>query len=298
MANGLEKAKAKEQIVNSIRDLYSAKITLPLGNPNLKLVHTNQFLFTELPTDVFELANFDAIAKALNSSYSRYSGYTLNRWYIEACTITNDGSTAKMELELNPFASNVIKFRDERNSFRQAYTNATKPTSTASSNTSSSVKKTKIKSVKSANSTLKGGEGKLIDGLVKKIIGSETRELKKAKLIHKWLQNNVRYSGYECTKYNTVEKCYNNRRHLNCADTARLTRAMMASAGLKCYVVHRSHANGHFWTLIEIDGKIYASDQTGSGSDWNTIWYADGDRRACNSRGGNWDSKNGKKPDC
>ena len=53
MANGLEKAKAKEQIVNSIRDLYSAKITLPLGNPNLKLVHTNQFLFTELPTDVF-----------------------------------------------------------------------------------------------------------------------------------------------------------------------------------------------------------------------------------------------------
>ena len=282
MANGLEKAKAKEQIVNSIRDLYSAKITLPLGNPNLKLVHTNQFLFTELPTDVFELANFDAIAKALNSSYSRYSGYTLNRWYIEACTITNDGSTAKMELELNPFASNVIKFRDERNSFRQAYTNATKPTSTASSNTSSSVKKTKIKSVKSANSTLKGGEGKLIDGLVKKIIGSETRELKKAKLIHKWLQNNVRYSGYECTKYNTVEKCYNNRRHLNCADTARLTRAMMASAGLKCYIVHRTY-NG-------------ASDQTGDGSAWNTVWKRSG--RTGNGGYASYSRKNGKVPDC
>ena len=296
MANGLEKAKAKEQIVNSIRDLYSAKITLPLGNPNLKLVHTNQFLFTELPTDVFELANFDAIAKALNSSYSRYSGYTLNRWYIEACTITNDGSTAKMELELNPFASNVIKFRDERNSFRQAYTNATKPTSTASSNTSSSVKKTKIKSVKSANSTLKGGEGKLIDGLVKKIIGSETRELKKAKLIHKWLQNNVRYTYYECTKYNTVEKCYNNRRHLNCADTARLTRAMMASAGLKCYIVHRTYNGGHFWVVIEIDGKKYASDQTGDGSAWNTVWKRSG--RTGNGGYASYSRKNGKVPDC
>ena len=194
-ATELEKAKAREQLVDSIRDLYSAKITLPLGNPNLKLVHTNQFLFTELPTGVFELANFDAMAKALNSTYSRFSGYTLNRWYIEAVTITNDGSTAKMELELNPFASNVIKFRDEKNSFREAYTNATTSSSSASSSNNSS-SKTKIKSVKTANSTLKGGEGKLIDGLVKKIVGSETDELKKAKLIHDWLKKNVRYSYY------------------------------------------------------------------------------------------------------
>ena len=103
---------------------------------------------------------------------------------------------------------------------------------------------------------------------------------------------------YPCSRYHSAEECLKHKHAINCADTARLTRAMMASAGLKCYVVHRSHANGHFWTLIEIDGKIYASDQTGSGSDWNTIWYAEGDRRACNSRGGNWDVKNGKKPDC
>ena len=79
MSDALSKAKAKEQMVDSVRDLYNVKITLPLGNPNLKLVHTNQMLFTELPEDVFELANFDVIAKALNSSYSRYSGYVLNR---------------------------------------------------------------------------------------------------------------------------------------------------------------------------------------------------------------------------
>ena len=293
MANALEKAKAREQLVDSIRDLYSAKITLPLGNPNLKLVHTNQFLFTELPTNVFELDNFDAIAKALNSTYSRFSGYTLNRWYIEAITITNDGSTAKMELELNPFASNVIKFRDDKKSFREAYTNAT---SSSSSNNSTSSSKIKIKSVKGANSTLKGGEGKLIDNLVKKIVGSETNELKKAKLIHGWLQKNVRYRYYTCTKYNTPEKCYHNRGHLNCADTARLTRAMMASAGLKCYVVHRTYDGGHFWTVIEINGKKYASDQTGSGSAWNTVWKSSG--RTGNGGSAPYSRKNGKVPDC
>ena len=293
MANALEKAKAREQLVDSIRDLYSAKITLPLGNPNLKLVHTNQFLFTELPTNVFELDNFDAIAKALNSTYSRFSGYTLNRWYIEAITITNDGSTAKMELELNPFASNVIKFRDDKKSFRDAYTNAT---SSSSSTNGTSSSKIKIKSVKGANSTLKGGEGKLIDNLVKKIVGSETNELKKAKLIHGWLQKNVRYRYYTCTKYNTPEKCYHNRGHLNCADTARLTRAMMASAGLKCYVVHRTYDGGHFWTVIEINGKKYASDQTGSGSAWNTVWKSSG--RTGNGGSAPYSRKNGKVPDC
>jgi len=149
-----------------------------------------------------------------------------------------------------------------------------------------------------SNSGLAGGEGKTIDELVANIVGSETNELEKAKLVHEWLKANVRYEGYPCSRYHSAEECLKHKHAINCADTARLTRAMMASAGLKCYVVHRSHANGHFWTLIEIDGKIYASDQTGSGSDWNTIWYAEGDRRACNSRGGNWDVKNGKKPDC
>ena len=72
----------------------------------------------------------------------------------------------------------------------------------------------------------------------------------------------------------------------------------MSSAGLDAWVVHRNSNNGHFWTLIKINGKIYASDQTGDGSDWNTIWYAYGDRRSCDSRGGNWDITNGKVPDC
>ena len=144
MSSALSKAKAKEAMVKSIRDLYTIKITLPLGNPNLKLVHTNQMLFTELKEDTFELANFGAIATALNSSYSRYSGYVFNRWYVEGVKINNDGKTAKMELTLNPFPSDVLKFRDEKTGFEKAYTDATSNTSSKSSNSKST--KNKVKS--------------------------------------------------------------------------------------------------------------------------------------------------------
>ena len=113
----LEETKAREEIIKSIRDLCTVKLTLPLGNPNLKLVHTNQFLFTELPNEVFELANMEILAEAMSTnSYTRYSGYSVNRWYIEGVTIRNsaDGE-ATMELTLNPFASPLMDFKDERN---------------------------------------------------------------------------------------------------------------------------------------------------------------------------------------
>ena len=124
----------------------------------------------------------------------------------------------------------------------------------------------------------------------------------KAKAIHEWLRSNVIYSYYECSHYDTPEKCLENKTHLNCADTARLTRAMMSSAGLTAYVVGRSFDGGHFWTVIEIDGKKYASDQTGresagmQGSAWNTVWKSSG--RTTVSDGGKYSSKNGKNPSC
>ena len=288
-----EMAEARNQLSDSIRDLLSLKLTLPLGNPLLKRLHTNMFLYTELPEE-FMLENFSTIAEVLNSTYNRYVGYSLNRWYVENVTITNDGSRFDAEVDLNPFPSSIKKYREGKNKFSEEYKSAVQSKTSSSSITSS---KNTSKSTKSSkNTTLKGGEGKTIDNLVKKIIGSETNELKKAKLIHEWLQKNVRYSGYECTKYNTPEKCYKNRGHLNCADTARLTASMMRSAGLKCYIVHRTYNGGHFWTIIEINGKKYASDQTGNGSAWNTVWAKSG--RVKVSNGGSYSRKNGKVPDC
>ena len=104
-----EKQAAKNEIVDSVRDLLSLKVTLPLGNPDLKLVHTNQFCQTELP-DEFMLDNFGVIAKALNSAYNRNVGYTTNKWYIEGRTITNDMTKFTMDLELNPLASTLLDY--------------------------------------------------------------------------------------------------------------------------------------------------------------------------------------------
>ena len=108
-----------------------------------------------------------------------------------------------------------------------------------------------------SSSGLAGGEGQEIDSLVQEIVGSETDELKKCKLVHGWLKSNVRYSGYECSHYHSAKECLKNKSHLNCADTARLTRAMMASAGLKCYVVHRTTNGGHCGRTSVTDGGSY-----------------------------------------
>jgi len=261
-----EMASARNRLSDSIRDLLSLKLTLPLGNPLLKKLHTNMFLYTELPTE-FVLENFSTLAEVLNSTYNRYVGYSLNRWYIEAVTITNDGTKFDAEVELNPFPSSVRQYRESRLKWEEDYKSAQQ--SNSSSSKTSSKSKTTSKSKK--NTSLKGGEGKVIDNLVKKIVGNETNDLKKAKLIHSWLLDNVTYSGYRNSKYKTPVKCYNNRRHLNCADTSRLTASMFRSAGINCFVVH---STCHYYTVMKYKGKLYCSDATSKQRSFNTYWRA------------------------
>ena len=284
----LLKKEALKKIVEHNRDYLKLDLTLPLGDPALKNVHTNQWLFTELPVE-FDLTNWTIIAEHLNANTNRYEKYVKNRWYIESCDISVEaGGKAEMKLGLNAFASTYQEFTDANKKFQDDYKSATSSTTSASKKTTNATA--------GSNSSLKGGQGTLIDNLVKKICGSETNDLKKAKLIHGWLQDNVRYSSYECSKYGNPEACYNNRSHLNCADTATLTCSMMLSAGLNAYIVHRTYDGGHFWTVIEIAGQKYASDQTGNGSEWNTVWKRSG--RTGNGGYAEYSSRNGNRPDC
>lgn len=153
--------------------------------------------------------------------------------------------------------------------------------------------------ISSSGSGVAGGEGENIDELVSSICGSETDELTKCKLIHEWLRKNVVYKRYPCSHYNSAEECLKHKDGLNCADTARLTRAMMSSAGLKAYVVH---APNHFYCVIKINGKEYASDQTGrespsmSGSAFNTCWHESGGRSTFHPK--EYGSINGDNPSC
>lgn len=136
---------------------------------------------------------------------------------------------------------------------------------------------------KSSSSTATGGEGEDIDSKVQEIIGSETDDYKKMVLIHEWLRKNNNYTYYSCSKKDSASACLKSL-HLNCADTARLTRAMMSSAGLDAEVVH---GPDHFWTIIIIDKKEYASDATSHYRKINQVW-----------KGLNYYKKNGKNPSC
>lgn len=120
----------------------------------------------------------------------------------------------------------------------------------------------------SSSSALKGGEGEDIDSFVKSVIGSETDDLAKLKKLHSALVKKINYTGYECTRYNTPSKCLSSLK-LNCADSARLAAACYRSAGLKCHVIHGDY---HFWVIVTINGKDYASDVSGN-HDLNEVWH-------------------------
>lgn len=262
--------KALEEITKSIQGLETLQITLPLGNPNLKKVHTNQFLWTDLPKG-FKLANMARISKGLNTADSRFSGYEEDRWYVQGITINNNGSDFSMTLDCNPFASNISTYRDAKNSFSKAFNDAVNK---KQNNNSNKTKSNNAVASVTGNTSLKGGQGKFIDDLVKKIVGKETDPLRKAKLINYHLKGYLYYKYYCCGKYGTnAEKAYK-AQHLNCGDTAMLTTAMMRSAGLDANVVQGPY---HFWCVIKINGKEYASDNTSNEGehcyrDFNQVW--------------------------
>ena len=140
------KSEALKKITEHNRDYLSLTLTLPLGNKELKNVHTNQWLFTDLPKE-FDLANWTILADALNSSTSRFEKYIKNRWYIEGVDITVEADgKAEMKLTLNAFASSITSYTQAAKEVQKAHTQAVenekKATETASKNTSNAVKKT------------------------------------------------------------------------------------------------------------------------------------------------------------
>lgn len=106
-----------------------------------------------------------------------------------------------------------------------------------------------------------GGEYASINEFVKNAIKGKKGARAKAEAIHNALKEKIRYSYYSCSHYpHDPEACLKNASHLNCADTACLTRASMSAGGLTARVVHGPN---HFWTEIQISGSWVASDLTG-----------------------------------
>lgn len=262
--NLLAKQEALKKIYEHNRDYLSLTLTLPLGNQALKNVHTNQWLFTDLPKE-FSLQNWGTIAKVLNSQSNRWIPYEKNRWYIEAVDINVDpNGKSEMKLTLNAFASSTKTYSDMAKEMQTAYNDAVEKEKQEVNGKNNKDTSNAIST--GDNNTIKSGWwGKWVEDWVRKTVGNETDQLKKAKMIYEAFRNHVYYSYYECApkthqgnvKY--YESAYNDG-HLNCGDGANIQCAMYNCAGIKATIMH---TNYHFIVRMTINGKYYWTDCAG-----------------------------------
>lgn len=121
----------------------------------------------------------------------------------------------------------------------------------------------------SSNNASSNSVPQSIQELADSIAGSETDEYKKFEKAHNWGLENITYSSYECSQQSRdPEKCYKARSHLNCGDTSILMCAIYTALGLENYIIHGDY---HFWNIVVINGKKYASDCSGNHK-INQVW--------------------------
>lgn len=265
-ASDLMKAKALEKLTEHNRDYFKLDLTLPLGNKALKSVHTNQWLFTNLPKE-FDLANWTVIAEAINAKSNRFSGYVENRWYIEANDITVDieSNKAEMKLGLNAFPSSYENYVKGYKDSVDAYNNTT---SKSSSSDSSSGDKNTTNAVSSGkNSTVKNGWwGKWVTEMVRKNVGNETDVLKKCKKMYQVFCDHTVYSLYYNARYthsgvNSYESVWKSGKWLNCGDGANILTAFMAACGANPTILNGSGCGyGHYVVKVVIGKNTYWCD--------------------------------------
>ena len=218
----IKKSEALKKITEHNRDYFSLSLTLPLGNPALKQVHTNQWLFTNLPKE-FDLANWTVLAEVLNNKSNRYEGYVKNRWYIEAVDISVEaGGKREMKLTLNAFASSRSNYTQIDKDIHKAYTDALNSNKNTNNNTTNAVVN---------NSNIKNGWwGNWVTNFVKNTVGNETDVLKRCKLCYNKFRDHMYYKKYydmekTAGDVNKLEGAWNNA-HLNCGDGANMLSAL------------------------------------------------------------------------
>ena len=270
--------KALEELSKSARGMLSFEIRLPLNDPMFKNLHTNQFLWTELPRE-FQLTNLAKIFKLLPTyKVNRGVTYMENRWYIEKNVIKCDSNGLFSTLTLNPFPSSYSSYANAVKGYLEAYNQAFKQQQA----------QTTTGSTTTGTGTITGSTGVAeLDNLIKGWIAGKSSQYDIANAVHQGLKEYVRYASYSCSRYGSVAKCWANVRHLNCADISRLTRASMSTAGLEARVVHHSGCDlGHFWTQVKIDGKWVNSDLVGAegAKSWRNlgdVWCTSSYDRVC-----------------
>jgi hypothetical protein len=275
----LAQSEALKKITEHNRDFLSLSITLPLGNLALKSVHTNHWLFTELPKE-FDLANWTILAKTLNSSSNRWSGYVKNRWYIEGCNIKVKGRTGTMELSLNAFPSSYSSYNESIKNMQKSYSDTANKNTSSSSSSSSS--KNTSKAVTNKTSVInekwvkKYNIPSVITNLIKKICKVGNTDEQNVKLWFKWMDANIGYIGYTDHKHDYQWQI--NNKGGNCVDNSRMFRAGCLALGVKCnFMKAWSCCSGgecanHQFNKVYLNGKGIIVDTGRSLASWGSHW--------------------------
>jgi len=280
----------------SVRSLMKFSIKIPLNDLVYKQLHTNSFLFTDLP-EKFALINLPKIYKNLASyNVSRGVPYVKNRWYIEAVKIKCDSKGLWADVTLNAFPTDQSSFNSAMNSYLSAYNSAfksssnettTNTTNTTSSNIpartdgctdcSTSLSIACNKSFSSISSQRNKVETKNAYGKIGRegtnyaeyVKGCTPREAyKKLAKLH----NYGNYEGY----YDNRHKCASDTlyaRTSNCGDRARLLKACMDVLGQPCVIYT---VPGHYMNGVLLNGKWETVDlcyQSGSHPEYQTAGW-------------------------
>jgi hypothetical protein len=273
----LANSKALEKIHEHNRGYLSLTLTIPLGNKALKNVHTNQWLFTNLPKE-FDLANWTVLAEALNSNANRFEGYVANRWYIGAVDINVEADgKAEMKLTVNAFASSYKDYASEARELQKAYTdakanqekqkNSSKNKSTAVAKNTSVLNQSNIKKYKIP---------KAVYSIAESVCKGKKTDKEKAYALYQWEDKHVTWWSYTDHKYSPEQVIKQGGG--NCVDNSRLYRLLCLSVGLKCnFVKGYSCCSGgecanHQWNKVYINGKGVTVDCGRTNASWGSHW--------------------------
>lgn len=278
--------KALQEVSKSIRDLLTFELKLPLNNPLFKELHTNQMLFTELPTD-FKLGNLEKIFKIMPSfKVNRGVSYQENKWYIEKIVTTRDSKGLFAKLTLNPFPSSYSVYANAVQGYVDAYNQATNSSSNITTSGGLSLSSSGIglgtallgNDCTSTNSMAamgggrygNSGHGKNFDSAAKKgyaVQGANyytwARQYSNVKDLLHALASKYRYSGYSNNR-TCPQKMFNaGTLYGNCYDACRLVKVCCDACGFPCVIIVGSiYDGGHGWNAVKWNGTWYTFDLT------------------------------------
>ena len=290
---------ALKEFSKSLRELLSFEIRIPLNDPMFKNLHTNSFLFTELPPE-FALKNFGKIAKTLGglSADNRGVPYLANRWYIEGIKIKCNSDGLFADITLNPFPSGYSTYASAMEGYISAYDSAFNSSSDSTTVGNTTVNKTNTRVPERTDGCTDCSSSMAIACNTSwASIGSQQNRVESERAYGRIGRTGTNYANYVagCTPREAYKKLakkfnygsyigYNDNRDrcasdtfskgtYNCGDGARLLKACMDVLDQPCVIYC---VPGHYMNGVLINGRWETVDlcyQSGARPEYQTAGW-------------------------